>query len=277
MRITRLGVELGSLTIGTFGLIVVLAAITGTLVARWQAKRRGLEPGVIGGFLPLMVIGGLVGARLFYICNPPPSVQATYSRGWYLAHPFDLQIGPLAVWSGGLGMAGALFGGCLGMIVGLWRQQQRVTQWAVTLVQGLMAALVISPWANVALQQLYGPPTALPWGMPVNAPVAPFEHVPPGTRFHPTPAYLSLWALVVLGVTLFVEKRYASRLSEVERAGLPALLCLLGVFLAEYLRVDVNHGWLGLTGMQALVLLLSGALVLVIARGRRLGAEREGS
>jgi phosphatidylglycerol:prolipoprotein diacylglycerol transferase len=277
MHITRFGVELGSLTIGTFGLIVVLAAITGTLLARWQAGRRGLNPQAVGGFLPWMIIGGLVGARLFYICNPPPSVQAIYSRQWYLAHPFDLQIGPLAVWSGGLGMGGALVGGFAGMIVGLRRQRQRLAQWSVALVQGLMAALAISPWANVALQQLYGPPTTLPWGTPVDAPVVPFEHVPPGTRFHPTPAYLSLWALVVLATSLFIEIRYASCLSEVERAGLPALLYLLGVFLAEYLRVDVNHGRLGLTGMQALALLYSGALAVFIVWGRRMAGEHDGS
>jgi hypothetical protein len=117
----------------------------------------------------------------------------------------------------------------------------------------------------------------LPWGMLVGSPVAPFEGVPLGTRFHPTPAYLSLWALAVLGVSLFVEKRFAGRLSDLERFSVPALLYLLGVFLAEYLRVDVNHGWLGLTGMQALALLLSGVLVVLVVFGRRLSGENGSS
>jgi phosphatidylglycerol:prolipoprotein diacylglycerol transferase len=277
MRITRLGIELGSLTIGSFGLIVVISAIMGTLLTRWQAKRRGLDPEVVDGFLPWMIIGGLVGARLFYICNPPPSVQAIYSRQWYLAHPLDLQIGPLAVWNGGLGMAGALFGGCVGAIIGLWRKRQSLSQWSITLVQGLLAGLILSPWANFALQQLYGLPTTLPWGMPVDAPVTPFEHLPPGTRFQPIPVYLSLWALAALSVSLFIEKRHADRLSEVERSSIPALMYLLGVFLAEYLRVDVNHGLLGLTGMQTLALLVSGVLAALIVWGRRLAGERGGS
>ena len=269
MRVTRLGIELGSLTIGSFGLFVVFAVLTGALLTRWQAKRRGLNPDCVVAILPWMIVGGLVGGRLFYIFNPPPSVQAIYSRGWYLTHPFDLQVGPLAVWSGGLGMAGVLFGGGLGTVVGLWQQKQNLARWSAALIPGLLVGLIITPWANVVLRQLYGPPTSLPWGLPVDSPVAPFEGVPPGTGFHPTPAYLSLWALAVLGTSLFVEKRFAGRLSDGERFSVPALLYLLGVFLADFLRVDVNHGWLGLTGMQALALLLSGALVALVVWGRR--------
>ena len=72
-----------------------------------------------------------------------------------------------------------------------------------------------------------------------------------------------------MGASLFIEKRFAGRLSDGERFSVPALLYLLGVFLADFLRVDVNHGWLGLTGMQALALLLSGALVALVVWGRR--------
>jgi phosphatidylglycerol:prolipoprotein diacylglycerol transferase len=269
MRITRLGIELGTLTIGTFGLFVVVAVLVGALLTRWRAKQQGLNPDCVIAILPWIILGGLVGGRLFYIYNPPPSVQAVYSRGWYLSHLFDLQVGPLAVWSGGLGMAGVLFGASLGTILGLWQQKQNLARWAAALLPGLLLGLVITPWANVVLQQLYGPPTSLPWGMLVDSPIAPFQGVPPSTRFHPTPAYLSLWALAVLGTSLFLEKRFAGRLSDLERFSVPVLLYLLGVFLAGYLRVDVNHGWLGLTGMQALALLLSGVLVALVVWGRR--------
>jgi hypothetical protein len=65
---------------------------------------------------------------------------------------------------------------------------------------------------------LYGPPTTLPWGIPINA-----QHRLPqfqdlikypveSTRFHPTFAYEMLWNFTAAGILLWLSKRYEKQL-----------------------------------------------------------------
>ena len=195
-----------------------------------------------------MLFLGVVFARLFYILNPPPSVAALYSREWYLIHPLDLQIGPLAVWSGGLGMAGMLFGAVLGALLVLWRQDLDSWLWADITVPGLLLVLIIAPWGNLLRGQMIGLPTELPWGIGVAYPPSPY---PPDTLFHPIPAYLSLWALLLLCV-VWGAGRLSLKKGDIF-LGL-SLLYGIGLCLADLLRIDVSRSLLGFSGMQTLAL-----------------------
>jgi phosphatidylglycerol:prolipoprotein diacylglycerol transferase len=168
-------------------------------------------------------------------------------------------------------MAGALAGGLLGAGLLLIRRHADLWQWADILAPALMAGLSIAPWANLINQQMYGPPTSLVWGMMVQNPVPPYE---PGMHFHPTPAYLSIWALLSTAVLFWLEKR-----GSLARGGLFAgalLLYLPAAFLADVLRADVSRPFLGLTGIQLLaVLLLSIVLALRLFRRSAVPPRRE--
>ena len=276
MSITPDGVQIGPLTLSFFGLIVVAALAVGGGISWLEARRRGEDPAIVLDALTWGLLFGVIAARLFYVWNPPPSVAAYYDRRWYLTHLFDLQAGPLAIWSGGLGMAGALAGGLLGVYLWLRRRRVDVWRWADILTPGALAGLTISAWANLVNRQMYGPPTDLPWGMVIAHPVPPYDVYPPGTRFHPTPAYLSLWALIVLGIVWGVRLRWKERLRQGELSLLATLLYTPGLFLADFLRVDVNHGLLGLTGTQALALLLFGGAGWLLWRRRTGGSPPVG-
>lgn len=265
MSVDHLGIHLGPVTFSFFGLILLAALVAGGFWAYRTARREGENPEHVIDLLTWGSALGIVVARLFYVWNPPPFVSAFYDRRWYLTHPFDLQVGPLAIWSGGLGMAGALVGGVLGVVLALWRRKLDLPLWADILTPGALLGLAIAAWANGVHRQMYGPPTALPWGVSIASPAAPYNDYtlyPPGTtRFHPTPAYVSLWALVTLGVVLLAGRRFAARMQPGDRFLLAAVVYLPGLFLLDFLRVDVNRGLLGLTGMQSLALLALVALV----------------
>lgn len=268
--LTRYGLRLGVLTISFFGLILLLAVLAAVVISWREARRQGQQPQVLLDVLFWALLAGLVVGRLVYVLAPPPSVAQIYSRAWYFSHLLDLQLGPLAVWSGGLNRAGIAVGVGLGALVSLRRRGCDLRAWADTLAPGMLAALAIAPWANVANEQLFGPPTRLPWGVALARRVIPYTDLtlyPPGTRFHPTPAYVSLWVLGAAVVWLALHRRLASRLRPGEAFLLAAGLTAPGFFLADFLRADVTRPLLGLSFLQWLSLLVLLAVAAWVVRG----------
>ncbi len=61
--------------------------------------------------------------------------------------------------------------------------------------------------ANFINQELYGPPTTLPWGIPISAEhrLPQFANLPASTRFHPTFAYEMIWNLATARLLLWLS------------------------------------------------------------------------
>src|SRR5687768_16891579 len=234
MSFTPFGIQIGPILLYYFGLILIAALVAGGIFARLRARDQGQDAGLVVDLIIWALILGVIGARAAYIWNPPPSVAEIYDRRWFLAHPFDLQVGPLAIWSGGLNMAGALVGGLLGVIITLLRRSVDGWRWGDILAPAVLLGMFVAGWANVANQQMYGPPTSLPWGMYVTNPIPPYSA---DVRFHPTPAYLATWALISLIAMLWIENRRRLRKGVVALAAM--LIYAPGLFLAEFVRVDV--------------------------------------
>lgn len=254
--LTRSGLQLGVVTASYFGLIVLIGLAAAVVVAAREARRQGEDPGELLRLAIWAGAGALIVGRLLFVLNPPPSVALLYSPGWYLRHPLDLQAGPLAVWNGGLSRAGIILGAGLAVFVALRRRRLKVTIWADILAPALLAAFIVMPWANVANEQLLGPPTGLPWGMAIERRVPPYADLdlyPLSTRFHPTPAYLSFWALLAAGAWAAIRRRLAA-LPAGGSFVLAAALLAPGLFAADFLRVDVARPALGLTALQWLAL-----------------------
>lgn len=272
MQITPFALQLGPLTLTFFSLMTTLAVVACAVVTGWVARRRGQDPVLVFDLLGWMLVLGVVFARLFYVLNPPPSVAALYSREWYLAHPLDLQIGPLAAWSGGLSMTGMLVGALLGALAVFRRQRLDGWLWADVAVPGLLLLLIIGPWGNLLMGQMIGPPTGLPWGVVIDHPPPPYNDAilySPGMPFHPTPAYLSIWALLVGGGAWGLNRRYASRWQKGDTFLTVSLLYSVGLFLADFLRVDVSRFFLGLSGMQSVGLVMFACCAAMMVRRHR--------
>ena len=101
----------------------------------------------------------------------------------------------------------------------------------------MLLGQAIGRWGNFFNQELYGPPTDLPWGIPI----AP-EHRLPGyefyTHFHPLFLYESLLSFIGVAVLLWISRRFSHRL----RAGdiiLGYAIWYPSVrFLLEFLRIE---------------------------------------
>jgi phosphatidylglycerol:prolipoprotein diacylglycerol transferase len=197
-----------------YGIIIVLAMLVAATVAARLARRDGRDPDHIWGALTWAIIPAIVGARLWFVLLPPQSlVDQGMNAGWFLQNITNLENGPLAIWSGGLSIFGAVLGGSLGAYIYLRRNKLPIGPWLDIAAVGLPLGQAIGRWANFINQELYGIPTSLPWGIAIDSAhrVEPYRSMveyPVDQGFHPLFLYESLWSLLFFIVLLNLFTRY---------------------------------------------------------------------
>ena len=229
--------KIGPLTLYWYGFLITIGAIAGTWLASWLAKRAGVNPDHLWNALIPALIFGLIGARLYHVFSSPAG-----GIGWdyYRQNPIDI----VAFWNGGLRGLG-IYGAIIGGIFGLWlysRFAKDVTFWQLLdfSAPGLALAQGIGRFGNYFNQELYGYPTTLPWGIPIDMQhrLPMFADLPPETRFQPTFFYEALLDFGVAALLVWISRRFRERL-------LPGdvLLCYLIFypmvrFIIEFQRPD---------------------------------------
>ena len=68
----------------------------------------------------------------------------------------------------GLGIYGAVLGGILGIFIYTRIAKLNLWEWLDIAVPGLLLGQAIGRWGNFINQELYGPPTDLPWGIKID-------------------------------------------------------------------------------------------------------------
>ena len=259
--------QLGPFSLRWYGLLIAIAVLTGLGLATKLGRRRGIDPALITDLLPVLVLGAVIGARLYYVL-----LEWQQYRGRWL----DV----FAIWRGGIAIHGALLGGSLALILFCrWRRQ---AFWPLldVLVPAVALGQAIGRWGNFFNSEAFGLPTDLPWKLtipPVNRPAAFLDQ----TTFHPTFLYESLWNLGVCALLLLLFQQ-ASR----GRLTLPsgALSCVYlmayssGRVWIEGLRLDplclfasapFCEGGLRMAQLVSLLLIALGAVGLWWLYGRR--------
>jgi len=220
-----------------YGILVTLGTLIGAIVADREAKRRGHNPDHVWNALILVMIFGLVGARLYHVLSTPAGTGT--SLRYYLDNPIEI----VRVWPNGLSGLG-IFGAILGGLFGLWIYcrfaKLRFAEWVDIAALGLPLGQAIGRWGNYFNQELYGRPTTLPWGTPIEQQFRLPEHVslPAETRFHPTFLYESLWALATFIVLVIINRRWSDKLRDGDIALLYLMLYGLGRSIIELQRPD---------------------------------------
>ncbi len=278
------GIRIGSFQIRYYGLIIVLAMLVAAWVAARLAKRDGRDPEHVWGALTWAIIPGIVFARLWFVIFPPISLTAGCTTAvttdvcrdtaWFLQNITNLQQGPLAIWSGGLSIFGAVLGGFLGAYIYVKRNKLALGPWLDIAAVVLPLGQAIGRWANWINQELYGGVTNLPWGITIDSAhrVAPYgstvDYPVATTFFHPLFLYESFWSILAFVILLNLFLRNRKRF-------LPGDIFLLYIvqysvirFLLEFLRVEVTV--VGSFNLSQVVTLITGvgALAYFIYRHR---------
>ena len=230
-------ITIGNYAIHWYGFLIVTGILLGARVAMHQAKLAGKSPDIIWDMMLFVVVTAIIGSRIYHVFSQPSNGLI----GWeyYKQHPIEA----LYIWQGGLGIYGAIIGGAIGVALFCWRRQLNPLQWLDILAPGMAMGQAIGRWGNYMNQELYGPPTNLPWGL-VIAPehriqsYADLNQFPADTLFHPTFLYESLGALIVCLVLLWIADKFRDRLLH----GDMLLFYLAGYsllrFFTEFLRPD---------------------------------------
>jgi phosphatidylglycerol:prolipoprotein diacylglycerol transferase len=247
-----------------YGVLIVSGVMLGALYAAWRANRNGDDPDHVWNALTIAIILGIIGARLYHVFSDPEGGMV----GWdyYRTHPIEI----LYIWQGGLGIYGAIVGGLLGVALYAWRAGLRPLKWLDYGAPGLALGQAIGRWGNFVNQELYGPPTNLPWGLRIDAehrivPYNNLEQYPLDTLFHPTFLYESLWCLVVFGVLAVVAHRLKDRLKEGDILLGYLIAYPLGRFFLEYLRPDAwMIGPIAAAQLFAIICVVAASAILVV-------------
>ncbi len=256
----RFGPNLG---IHWYGILIVSGVMLGAIYATWRAKQAGDDPDHIWNALILAIVLGIIGARIYHVFSSPAGMI-----GWdyYKENPIEV----LYIWQGGLGIYGAIAGGALGIAIYAWRVGLKPLHWLDYGAPGLALGQAIGRWGNFINQELYGPPTDLPWGLIIDPAhrIPPYNNLnayPPDTLFHPTFLYESLWCFLLFVSLAIISTKLKDKL-------LPGDILLgyiigypLGRFFIEYFRPDAwEIGPLAAAQLFALISIVAGVAILVI-------------
>ena len=122
MSIDQLGIHIGPLYFRFYAMALMSGIIGAGVLIAYRAKRYGQDPEHLWNGLVWVVLAGIVGARLYHVLTPPPSMDITVWE--YLTSSEQVEIWSikleipkaLATWEGGLGVPGALIGGALAVV-----------------------------------------------------------------------------------------------------------------------------------------------------------------
>lgn len=259
--------SLGPLTVRFYALCI----LAGIFVAMWLASKRwavaGESPENVWDIGLWAIPAGIIGARAYHVLITDP---ATYFGPG--ADPW----GWAKIWEGGIGIMGAISGGALGAWIACRLLKVSLPKFADAAAPGILLAQAIGRWGNWFNHELFGKPTILPWGLEIdpNSYNFPGQYAP-GTLFHPTFLYESIWNVIGVIVLLTVGKKLAHNVGQT--FWLYVLWYSVGRLLIElFLRIDTPHLILGLrvhVWTSGFLLLLSVAGMLI--SGARAKKKRE--
>ncbi|MEB3157800.1 MAG: prolipoprotein diacylglyceryl transferase [Cyanobacteriota bacterium] len=259
--------QLGPFTLRWYGVLIATAVVVGLTLARRLARRRSIDPDLVSDLLPFLVLGAIIGARIYYVLLEWRQYRGQWGE-------------MLAIWHGGIAIHGALIGGSLATILFCrWRRQPF---WPLldVLLPAVALGQAIGRWGNFFNSEAFGLPTTLPWRLTIPPANRPPQFLEQAT-FHPTFLYESLWNLGVCALLLLLF-RQASRGRLDLRPGALSCVYLIayscGRVWIEALRLDplclfaqppFCGGGLRMAQLVSLLLILLGGLGLWWLYGRR--------
>ncbi|NJC98693.1 MAG: prolipoprotein diacylglyceryl transferase [Anaerolineales bacterium] len=253
----------GKFSLRWYGVIVMIGVIVGSLMVERAIKRRGENGDRIWDALVWILPIGIVGARLWYVVN-----AILGGNRYYIENPGSI----IRIWEGGLHIYGGLLLGAIALLAYLRRYN--LDPWLFLDAAGpaVLVGQAIGRIANFINQELYGPPTTLPWGIKIEAAHRLPEYsnmllYPEATtRFHPTFAYEMLWNFAAAGLLLWLGRRYEKELKPGALFAGWLVLAGFGRVWIEFFRPDqpkIPELGISYSALVAALMAVFGALMLM--------------
>jgi phosphatidylglycerol:prolipoprotein diacylglycerol transferase len=167
--------SIGHLHIRWYGLIVITAVLVGVWLVAREAERKGFKKEDIYDATIWVIIGGMIGARLFHVLDHWPDE--------YAANP----IRALYIWEGGLAIWGAVVGGLIVVAILARLRGWQLPKLLDAAAPGLALAQAIGRIACVITGDAMGKPTTGPFGFAYSNPNAMVPKL--GVYYTPMPVF----------------------------------------------------------------------------------------
>lgn len=200
--------QLGPIPVYWYGIGYALGLAAVVVVLTREARRVGLDTSLIPNGLLFVAVSALIGGRLYHVID---------QWALYRDDPIKIILPPYT----GLGAYGGLATGVLAVWLYTRYHRQSFWRWADVAAPAVFAMQAIARWGNFFNQELYGPPTSLPWGIAIQCRNRIAEYAcPPGSdplatqgqHFHPLFLYESLSGFLGLVALLWIGRRFGDRL-----------------------------------------------------------------
>ena len=245
-------IELGPITLHTFGLFVAVGVIVGASVAARRNVCFGVPREQTERAAFIMVIAGLIGARLTWVLSSLEQIK----------NPIDV----IAVWDGGMQFSG---GFVAALLIAPWatKDMRKDNRW--NLIDGSALGLAVGQMFGrcgcMSVGEHLGHQTDFFLGWKYTGGTTREGNLEVGQTYHNTSLYEFLWLIPVIGVMVFLDRKGAK----------PGVLA--GVFMVSYGTLRFLTDFLraydtllfGLTGAQYMCLVLVPAGVVVLTRALR--------
>jgi len=224
-----------NINIHYYGLFVVLGILASIVVILILNKRQQIDLNIIIDIIFWLLIWGIIGARLYHIFLELP---------FYLNHPLNI----FKIWNGGLAIHGAIIAGIF--VIYWFSKKRQLNFWQLSAIVAISVPLAqaIGRWGNYFNQELFGKPTILPWGIPID-PINRYVPYLNYNYFHPTFLYESIGNLIIFTILIILHFALFKKQTDNQKlinknyklcvAGYAIMYSILR-FSLEFLRIDTT-------------------------------------
>ncbi len=248
-----IALSVGLLDIYWYGLIIAGAVLIGLIITSRLARKRQVDVNHIYNLLFCIIISGLVGGRIGHIIG---------ELQFYQDNPSMI----IKIWDGGLAIHGVMIASALAVL--LYSRIKKVSFWTFSdLIVGTLPLMQsIGRWGNYFNQEIFGKPTDMIWGIPIEITKRPIEFIQ-YQYFHPVFLYESILMLLVFFLMLYFFQKNKFKAGQLTLLYF-AIFAVIR-FLLDFLKIDMlSLGPLLLTQWISIVLLM-GAVCIWIRWAKR--------
>jgi phosphatidylglycerol:prolipoprotein diacylglycerol transferase len=208
-----IAIQIGPFPLAWYGLAYALGLLACYRLLVRQATRHGQDPALVGNGIVVIAIAALIGGRLYHVVDEWQLYQDCLIRV-FVPIEFESGCSGPAHFAGfsGLGVFGGLITGTIAGVLLARYYGVSIPVWADIIAPALFLMQGIGRWGNFFNQELYGPPTNLPWAIAIDCahriPAYPCSAFPlETTGFQPLFLYESLSGLLGVAVLLWLDAR----------------------------------------------------------------------
>ncbi len=245
----RFGFTIWKFEIRYYALIIIFGALVAAVIAAWRVRKNGEDPEIVVDMMPWLLIGGIIGARLWHVFTP--GYFANITTADYFREPLLI----LQIWNGGLGIPGAVIGGALALFIYTKVKKISFLEWADYIAPGLLVAQGIGRWGNFINQELYGKPSNLPWAIKIHP-----DFRSPGfkdiERYHPLFLYEFILNIIAAIILLVINRVYKKKLYKGDTFLLYLVFYPAIRFGLEFVRLEPSLSKSGININQTVMLVV---------------------